>query len=178
MDAPKLDGRIIGINWGFKLRPDADVLFWQDERFYRAAAEQMREHTGAYKITRKMTRIPTPYDIKLIGRLDPDQNRIRGLSNDPERVGGSCSGGSAINLAYLFGATQIILLGFDMQRTGPNGNWHRWHSMQAKADDYKDFMPHIVAMAEPLRAAGVEVWNTSLDSALTCFPKRRLEDFL
>lgn len=177
--APRLHGRIFAINWAFRVRPDADVVFWIDERFFKRASPFMSMHTGAFKICRKAPKSPHDLDIHVISRLQPHtRGKPRGLSRDPRKVGGICSGGSALNLAYLFGCNPIVLLGFDMRSSGGRFDWHDWHHMTGQESHYAIFAKEIEAMAPELAAEGVRVVNCSARSALTCFEKSRVEAFL
>jgi hypothetical protein len=194
-DAARLKGRgrVIGVNEAglaadpgaadeLPHAPWADVLYWADKQWINWNWRRLGEHTGRYRVARFApvisedndagARITAQYDIKV---LPPTKVA---LSDRPTSLSGFCSGGAAINLAYLFGATRIVLLGFDMQ----GGNWHGRHMRGGDEKRYRSrFMPAIVAMAEPLRGAGIEVINAVTApgaSTLTCFPIRPLEDVL
>ena len=106
-----------------------------------------------------------------------------GLSFDRSVIHqGSNSGYQAINLAVHFGAARIILLGYDMQN-GPEGQTHH-HGDHPKGMNspcpglYADWIEKFGTMEPDLKRAGIEVVNCSLDSALDCFPKARLEEVL
>lgn len=90
---------------------------------------------------------------------------------------GANSGYQAINLAYLFGAKKIILLGFDCKR-GPKNESH--HHGDHPGPLNKDMPIHTWRKAFPqlsadLKAEGVEVVNATRDTALECFNKIKLE---
>lgn len=92
---------------------------------------------------------------------------------------GANSGYQAINLAYLMGASRIVLLGFDMQKTGGKSHWHGDHpSGLNRQSPLKSFAKNFPALAKDLSAAGVEVVNATRETALECFPKIQLEDAL
>lgn len=159
--------RIIATNNSAFRVPWADVMYWADARWYQWNKERLSEFRGKYMITRKR---PTPdlgHDIKLI------EHHFVGLSHDPRMVAGWCSGSNAINLAYLFGAARIVLLGFDM--TG--ANFHDEHQLPSQEDFYKaKFIPAINLMALKLAQAGVEVLNATPNSQLECFPMIKFHD--
>ncbi len=151
--------------------PWADVLYWADKRWFNWNRDRLGEHTGTYKIARFAPEVPTEHDIKVLPQGGAP------LSEDPTRLAGFCSGGAAINLAYLFGAGRIVLLGFDMHADARGDNWHRRHKQGTdKARYVTHFMPPIAAMAWPLKQRGVEVINCTPGSALSCFPIVPLED--
>lgn len=93
---------------------------------------------------------------------------------------GSNGGYQALNLAVLFGARRIILVGFDM--TLERGvHWHGRHPpglnnpRQASVDKWR---LELDAQAPVLAAHGVEVLNASRYSRLTAFPKVDLVEAL
>ena len=105
--------------------------------------------------------------------------RGEGLGKDKVHYGAN-SGYQAINLAYLFGAKKIILLGFDMKR-GENkkAHWHADHPGILNKDvPVKTWIKNFIRLAEDLKVEGVEVINATRDTALECFNKLNLEDAL
>ena len=93
---------------------------------------------------------------------------------------GSNSGYQAINLAYLLGASKIILIGYDMQRDGEQvhffGN-HPYHKPGGGPTNslMKDWCEKFVALARDLNNEGVEVINATRKTALTAFKQQDLE---
>lgn len=94
---------------------------------------------------------------------------------------GSNSGYQAINLAYLLGASKIVLLGYDMQRDGEQvhffGN-HPYHKPGGGPTNslMKDWCEKFVALARDLNNEGVEVINATRKTALTAFDRLVLEE--
>ena len=70
------------------------------------------------------------------------------------------SGYSAINLAYLKGAREINLVGFDMDL-----------NTRGKTDLFVSWIPRFRTMLPQLTARGVRVWNHNPNSAIDAFPK-------
>ena len=111
-------------------------------------------------------------------------NRIEGsgaagLGRDKVHYGAN-SGYQAINLAYLFGAKKMILLGLDCKR-GPNNESHHHgdHPRKINKDmPIKLWINNFTRLAEDLKSEGVEVINSTRDTALNCFNKVKLEDAL
>lgn len=92
---------------------------------------------------------------------------------------GSNSGYQAINLAYLLGASRIILLGYDMQRTGGQAHWFGEHPKGLhQGANYTAWAPLFHPLAADLKAEGVDVINCSRETALTCFARAALDDVL
>ena len=92
---------------------------------------------------------------------------------------GQNSGYQAVGLAYHLKADRIILIGFDMQRTGGKSHWHGDHPRGLNnADAVHKWPRHFPALAADLREDGVEVVNCTIETALTCFPCADLRDVL
>jgi hypothetical protein len=87
---------------------------------------------------------------------------------------GGNSGFQAINLAYLWGAKRIILLGFDMQ-VSPAGDSH-WFGEHPKHQGFlnptkfNSWIRHLETLGRDLSDAGIDVFNATRQTALTCFP--------
>lgn len=170
-------GRTIAIKEaGLTMAPWADVLFWSDawwidgNRAHDGNRDRLGLHTGSWKIGRSPIQGAGGHDVKILGH-----DGKAALSESPRGLAGACSGGSAINLAFLFGARGIVLLGYDMQ----GGNWDGRPRKAALSNRYAThFIPAIERMAPRLRALGVTVINATPGSRLTCFPHRPLEAIL
>lgn len=98
-----------------------------------------------------------------------------GLGVDCVHFGGN-SGYQAINLAFLWGAKRIVLLGFDAKPVNGKDHWFGQHPKGLKQQQpyslWLDRFPHL---ARDLVAQGVEVINCSMDSAIDCFRKQEIE---
>lgn len=103
-----------------------------------------------------------------------------GFSKEPDTInGGGNSGFQAIHLAATFGATKIVLLGFDMQRTGGKEHWHGKH--EGKLPNGAGFGPWMRALevlARDLRRAEIEVVNCTRVTAMRSFRRAPLEETL
>lgn len=107
----------------------------------------------------------------------------QGLSRKwPVLCWGGNSGYQAINLAYLLGYKQIILLGYDMQEINGKSHWHRDHRFYKATNPagavFKTWICDFKALAKALTGTGVTVINASRKTALDAFPLVRLEDAL
>jgi hypothetical protein len=105
-----------------------------------------------------------------------------GLSRNPRLIHqGGNSGYQAINLAYHFGASRILLLGYDMAYRGGAVHWHGKHPPALINPDQgtlRGWAENFTALSADLEREGVEVINCTPGSALTCFPMARIEDVL
>lgn len=178
--APRLKGHVIACNVAFKLFPYADVCCWSDQRFLLEHADALGKWKGQYRIARGNLPFAPAFDVKIVGRMEAEgPNNLRRLSLTPTKVGGFCTGAMGLNLAALFGAKEIVLLGFDMQFVEGKSHWHDWHKQPSYENHYQDFFAkHFAAMAPDLERQGVKVWDCALNGKLQCFEKIAIERLL
>jgi hypothetical protein len=161
--------RVIVVNTSYKMALWADVMYACDARLWKWHRGAPEFQGMKFALTSESARWP---GVHVLGKSGTD-----GLSTDPKSIRtGSNSGYQAINVAVLMGAAKIVLLGYDMQ-LGPKGRqyWHADHPMK-QISPYAQFRRNFETLVKPLQDLGIEVINCSRDSALKCFPKRRLED--
>lgn len=104
-----------------------------------------------------------------------------GLSTTPGLIhqGGS-SGYQAINLAWHFGATKVVLLGFDMAGTGKR-HWFGDHPeglMQTSEAGYATQRAAFETLPGQLEELGLAVINCNPASAVRCLPIQPIEEAL
>lgn len=105
-------------------------------------------------------------------------NSNMGLSTDPTVIHqGSNSGYQAINLAYHMNPTKIILIGYDMQFTNGKAHWFGEHPDKVRSS-YHAWMIMYASLAEHAKKLGLEIINATTETALTCFPRDKLENIL
>lgn len=172
-DHPKLPGRILAIKDAVFFYPFADCMFYAGRRLHKERPELFAQYDGQL-IVKRTVDDGVPERVKQVRRANA-VNGISGLQTDPRYLGGWDSGGSAINLAYHFGVKQIVLIGFDL--TGHH--WNAAHPFpRARPQHHETHRISIDAMAQPLRRAGVEVFNTSPISTLKEYPFRDLDSLV
>lgn len=93
------------------------------------------------------------------------------------------SGAQAINLATLWGARRLVLVGFDMCKAKVDGTeQEHWFGAHPKGllnhSDYGQFVRGMGRMAADLHQDGVEVLNCSPISALPYWRKVTMEQAL
>jgi hypothetical protein len=171
---PQLKGRVIAIKEAVRLRPDADVLFVAAEKRVDIVPALFKVFTGKYVIVRNKVPANYPTTVKRVSRTK-DHTQLCELR---DHVCGYDCGTSAINVAYHFGATEIVLLGMDMKGD-------RWCN-----GEFDHPMPHIPrrhhalhssvlpAIAADAKRKGIRIVNCSPISAVTCFERQPLEAFL
>ena len=182
---PTLQGRFVTVKEGVLLRPDSDCLMLGGERTDTLAKPLIPRFTGKYMVVRQKFPVSLPPEVKRVTRTKIHT----ALCDLPTHVAGYDNGTSAINMAYHFGATEIVLIGYDM--TG--GRW--FHGMAGffpkhpertwqhplpviPEDHFRAHMQPLPAFAKDAERKGIKIWNTSPISRVTCFEYRDLETFL
>jgi hypothetical protein len=148
---------------GLVFDPQADVICWGDPQWFTWNGEQLRLHKGKYKITwRDMPARPTlPYYRLQHPRMPPH------VSFDQGAVCANNSGMGGINIAALFGAKRILLLGFDMRCVEGKNHWHNRHKTPTAEHRYGElYRPPMELAALEYAAAGIEVLNCTQYSSL------------
>jgi hypothetical protein len=168
----------VAVNDAYRLLPFADVLYACDANWWEwhagcpeFAGEKWSSHEP--RANEKMAQAER-YGLSLVPGRSAD-----GFSLDPGVIHyGSNSGFQAINLAILFGATTIVLVGFDMTAAGRKRHFFGDHPKPlGNAAKYEHFIPAFRRAAKTL-PAGIEIINCTPDSALDCFPKMPLSEAL
>lgn len=152
---------MIVANTTYQAAPWADALFAMDRQWWEVhIAEVNRIFTGARYST------------------NPLHRRFQAIKLPPTDFNAyGNSGAACITLAAQGGASTILLLGYDCQKTGGQAHWHgdhppslgnaaqisRWHEKFAK--QAKDLANH-------------RIINCSRVTALTCYPRMTLEEAL
>lgn len=115
-----------------------------------------------------------PWGVRAI-RVARNRNRI--LTGHPGTIGwGGNSGFHALNLAVQFGVRRILLVGYDMRIDG-GLHWHGAHPggmVNPNDAAISRWRAALDGVAPDLAALGVEVINTSMNSALGAYPKQSL----
>lgn len=167
-DVNYLRGRVnvIAINDAHRLAPWADVLYGCDYKWWHWHGG-VPEFRGA-KFTQD-PRAAEEFGLRWI------ESKVgEGLSDDPGIIHqGMNSGFQAINLAYLMGATRIILLGYDMQ-FGPNNEAHYFGDHPDKVRS--NYEPWQKFFHEAANQGLVDIINCTRRTALTAFPCNPLSE--
>jgi len=148
---------------GLVFDPNADVLCWGDPQWFVWNSDELRLHRGQYKITWRMmpTRPALPFHTLGHPRMPPY------VSFNQSEVCANNSGMGGINIAALFGAKRILLLGFDMRCVDGVNHWHNRHKVATSEHRYPElYKPPMDAAAQEYAAAGIEVINCTEFSGL------------
>lgn len=159
--------RTIAINKAILSYPMADVLYWTDSRVYGWYKQEIDKFKGLKYTTRH--HVTYTNDIKVLRK----SNKF-GLEESKDALcHGNNSGYAAINLAYHLGAKRIVLLGYDMHNDGVKSHYHEGYPVPATGNNiYKDqFIPGFQILGDLLKQKKIEVYNASIKSSLTVWPK-------
>jgi hypothetical protein len=174
-DFARLAGRnVIGVNDAFKLgNRIVQCCIFGDASWYHKN-ESMLPSAGMpiISVAPALTDLQFPW----LHHLPREKS---GLHKD--RCGWNfCTGAAAVNLALLFGARRVFLLGFDMQ-SGADGrpHWHYYNDHKIKEFSFHRFQQGFNAIAADLvKFPGVRVFNvTEGGSRLAVFQKITTETF-
>lgn len=170
--------RVIAVNDAYRRLPFADVLYAGDADWWEVhqgcpgfAGERWTAHGPG----NDKTAIADPYGLRVVA--GPRQVDAPGFSLDPARIHyGNSSGFQAINLAILFGATAIRLVGFDMRvPAGQPRHFFGDHPAPlGNVSNYEHFLPAFQAAARRL-PGHLRIINCTPGSALRCFEMGTLE---
>lgn len=110
------------------------------------------------------------YDARAFGDWGLRWSAMRGLSTLNTQIHTGNSAYGALGLAFLMGARRVVLAGVDASAAA---------RVEGGRSNDLSHLPALFASAAPqLEAAGVEVVNASLESAVTCFRRMALVDAL
>lgn len=166
----RLKGRFLAVKHGVLLKPDADVLFLSGEGTAAVARELIPKFTGKYVVVRGKSDSSLPASVKRVTR-SKDHGELCMLT---DHVSGRDSGTSAINLAYHLGATEIVLLGYDMA----GGHFCKHPLQYPPADHFVRHMEFLSALNEDATRKGIRIVNCSPTSKVTVFERVALETYL
>lgn len=171
LDLSLLKGRrVIAINSAHLSYPDADILFYADQRWWTDIGS--KEGFRGQVVT---TSGGGPRDVKRFLKIDP----AKGIATDPNQLALSrTSVTGAINLLVHLGCRQIVLLGVDGKVSADGQRHHHgaaypWPMVKACFDHHA---AEFKAIAPSLVKAGVEVINANPDSAIDVWPKMPFQE--
>lgn len=175
------DGEIVlAVNDAYKIFPKAEILYacdtswWAVNKFVlEFPGERWTSHSEAPKNIKSNMPHQDLFNI-IAGKIGT------GFSTNPEFIHyGNNSGFQAVNLAILFGATEIVLVGFDMRIVGNQSHFFGNHkSPLTDSHSFVIWVQEFANASKQLDALGVRIINATPGSALRCFPMMPLEEAL
>lgn len=182
VDKSVLDNKnIICINTAYKEFPNATALYWCDESWVSKHYDEVLAHPCKLRFTARHSadgylqkNILASGNATVLKRTGDF-----GLDMDINNVKGNNSGAHVINFMANLRVKRIILLGYDMTITKGQSHWHGGHGLPMSNHVYDDlFIPSINSMAPALKNLKIDVVNCSENSALNCFRKDKLENYI
>lgn len=177
--AERCRGRaVLAIKDAYRRLPWAAVLYGCDAHWWDAydgcpdfAGEKWSSHSEGSNEKRATAE---RWGLRLVRGADGE-----GFSCDPSLIHyGSNSGFQAINLALLWGARRLVLVGFDMRVDGPRRHFFGSHPPPMNnCLRYEGLVPRFRRAAAQL-PRDIEIVNCSPGSALDCWPIVPLEEAL
>ena len=168
-EAVRGKGLTIAVNCGVFFAPWADILYAGDAVWWRYYGPKVGWFKGR--------RVSRNYKGKNI-------ETVRGKGW--KRTGGN-SGHMALQLAVDLGAKNVALLGFDQQKTDGKAHCHADHPKRYNDGKTTNMgnangvaaWPRLMARtADDLNEMDIKVINLSRETALTCFPRLTVKQFL
>lgn len=172
---------VIAVQDSYKLMPWADALYGSDLLWWRHhgdckgfEGEKWSTHAPMGSHIDDKSEAQEKWNVRLVYGRDSS-----GFSTDQGVIHyGSNSGFQAINLAILKGATEIVLVGFDMRRVEGQAHFFGDHPKGlSNCQDYSRFLPMFEGAARKLPAR-ISIINATPDSALKSFPMMGLDEAL
>jgi hypothetical protein len=160
-------------NTTFRLCLWADVLFAFDSRWWKASDDEskrlgFKSYADESAERFKGERVTTSLAGKSMG--------LTSMHGESWFEPYGNSGTAAVSLALIGGASRVVLLGYDCQRTGGKAHWHGDHPpMLGNAGSIASWPKKFANLA---KRAGDRVVNCSRATSLTCFPRMDLKEAL
>lgn len=166
---------VIAIKENVNLCPWADVVYGCDAAWWKHR-RGLPEFKGL-----KLVYDVLPESMRQVNRIEIKKAKAPGefvheiLTDVPGVIGsGGNSGFQALNVAAQFGATGVLLLGYDADARG-GVHWYgrnRWPQANNPAqDNFERWRKSLEGAGMKLKSLGIDVINGSEGSALKLFPK-------
>ena len=168
----------IAVNDAYRLLPFADVLYACDERWWNhhhGVPDFKGEKWSSHSLDEKNRHNDKRQCSEKYGLMLAAGRDQVGFCFEPDVIHyGSNSGFQAVNLALQFGATRIILIGFDM------GGTHFFGPHPAGLRNTNSFTNFIAAFDRAAKKLPdhITIQNATPGSALRCFKRIDLDDAL
>lgn len=176
-------GNVIAVNDCYAMAPWADVFYAGDLMWWRHNYLNVLNSTIAPECwtlngnAQHLARHPQKYPGVKSYMHEIEFDRKPGLGLDKVHHGGN-SGYHAVNLAYLFGAKKIVLIGYDHQHTYGKAHWFGDHDktkFRKNAEDTDRWLRNFAELSRDLETRGVDLVNCSIETAIDSCRRSTLE---
>lgn len=168
---------VLGVNVAYQLGSWVDFCFFGDEGFGMKHLHGFCNYKGKVLTIRDKFAQPCykHYRITYIAK----SNRTNGIDAKKVCWNGN-SGMAAVNVAYLLGATRIVLVGFDMNVDKDYQHYHQQYRKEKRAKNlpFKQHLSCMDAVKADADKLGVEIINSNPDSAITQFEKQPFSELI
>jgi hypothetical protein len=158
------------INRSWELLPTADWLHGCDGEFWQFFRETAGKFAGIKTTLDPSSAVNGVRWLRRCGEdgFDPRPGHVREGGNSTYQ---------GMHCAIQAGSKAIVLLGVDMCRHPVTAKTH-WHTGWHRGSQYDQMIPQFATLKPVLKERGIDVVNTSAQSALECFPKVPLREAL
>ena len=181
-DVDLLNGKnVIAINDNYLLAPWATILYacdpqwwkWHQDRIELKLFRGLKYSQNQSWDEKDMEFFKWKFGVNFVESRSTNE-----LLLEPGAImQGSNSGIQAINLAIHFGATEIYLLGFDMQLTHGKAHWFGEHPNKVHTN-YSKLIRFYNAVAKQAENIGLKIVNCTRETALMCFPRQSIDEVI
>ena len=177
-------GFVLAVNDSYKNCYFPDAIFSLDHLWLEKNLSNFKDMPGPVfvAVSEDNPRFERENLTYLHRQYRPSGNPKNLLSEDPSIIwNGMNSGFGALNFAYLKGAKTIYLLGFDFKEINDQTHFHAgyaWHNRLGSNLMFPKWAQAFDDTVEQLGSRGVQVFNCSDNSLLTCFPHKPYEEVL
>lgn len=173
----KVRGRpSIVVNSSMLMAPWADLLFFNDTDWFLPRAAQVAAWPGlAVTVSRRAKEA-----LPRLKRLRVEFRPSFPPAGHPTVRLGKASGQTAVALAIACGASEVVLLGYDMRAIGRREHCHDDYRglPRREASIYETFAAQFAGWNADALKAGVTIVNATPGSALAEFPRGDIEEWL
>lgn len=168
--------RVIVVNNNYLKAPWADHLHFCDKQFF----EWHKINPAFTSLDMRMTTLSNEFSGEMIelnvGMLLMGKTGGLVLDSDNTIATGGSSGYQAVNIAALYGARKIILLGYDCKDDNGKVHWFGNHPQPTCPSVFKEQLKWWRTMPDEL--GDIRVINCTRDTALDMFPCAELSEVL
>ncbi len=170
--------RVVVVNSSYVAAPFADILYAGDFSWWVHYERQVKARKWPEFAGERWTASSNAAKRHQCNWVQGVQGG--GLSKNPGSIilGGN-SGHAALGLAVELGAKRVVLLGYDMQRTGGRSHHHGDHPAPlGNGNSFPTWVRRFGLVAEQAPKRGIEIINASRATALTCFQRKSIDEAL